>query len=325
MNKDTGNVNQVGVIMKRANAILKNATGAGANNGAAIEISGGVISTQQQPMHPTPLPTQKSSMALAEAEAQSNVQMQQLRVKVLHEQTPMILVDMLVDQNLILWKRIEEYEQKLNASNNQTKKDLHEQKSKHDFSLDKYKEQNFQLEQQCITLEEDSQKKCEEIKSLSQRLILVHDINSKLESALSQAGMSIRSVQVENQQLISLLQYQIHQGTIMNNMNVLKTNKINGTGIHQKNVREIIESRQKQNITNPNNTKVNNGGGNNTTTKNNLIDTSSRSSFASSSLMSAVLAAVESSKQNAETTKNLQQQLVVEHQPIIISTKRKRL
>jgi hypothetical protein len=138
---------------------------------------------QHQPMRSKPLlATHKRSITF--------------RSKVLLERVPMrtssrdesLMVEMFVNQNAILWKHIERYEQKISEFDQANKQYLINEKR-----LDNYKEQTFELEQQCKTLMKDSQKKNEETKNLSQGLILTQNNNSKLEAALRQQFQNQRS------------------------------------------------------------------------------------------------------------------------------------
>jgi virulence-associated protein VapD len=172
-------------------------------NSATMEKSGGDFSTHQQSMQPTPLATNKPSITVAQAHSRSHITDEGVR-KVLHERPPMasssreaLMVEMFGNQNTILWKRIDRFEQTINELT-QTKQFLHAHNSIHKKRLDNCREQYHELEQQYyITLTKDSQNKSERSKSLSDELALLQDINSKLEKA----GSSINENKNQQQKL----------------------------------------------------------------------------------------------------------------------------
>jgi hypothetical protein len=133
MNERIGYGVQIGVPMNRGNSISQvrqsylNCTNGehDMTNGATGAISSSNVSTQphqQQKMESTPTITV----------SQSQIQLNQFSCPVLHQRPPRTsssqeasLVDMFVNQNSILWKRIEGYERRC-YDLNQTKKDLQE-------------------------------------------------------------------------------------------------------------------------------------------------------------------------------------------------------
>ena len=161
-----------------------------------------VCETKQQTMRRTPLPTYTPSMTVAQARAHS--QIDQFQGKVLRERPPIIsssqeesMIDKYVDQNALLWKRIEGYEQKIEELN-QTNNDLQKQYRVHAKRLDNYNQQNLELKQQYDTLTKESRKRSDQGRSLSSQLVMLQFANSNLASTLDQAGMSISYIHTNN-------------------------------------------------------------------------------------------------------------------------------
>jgi len=232
MNERLDNGVQISVSMNRGR-VSQSCLNFIASGETGVVLSSGV-STQQQQQQPQLAPTKTLS--------QDQIQVDQLPCSVLHQRPPSsshkkLRIDMFVNQNSILWNRIEGYERTCNELN-QKKNDLQERNCINGKEIDDYQASNYVLEQEYNTLAKDSQNKSVQSKSLSQQFLSLQDLNTKLKETSSQAQMFIRSITLKKQD---------QQFELINNSSVIQNESLPNSKLQEEYQQQMsLEQLQKQ-------------------------------------------------------------------------------